>query len=144
MNITKIYHFSSSTKYRNKTNIYLYIYSPTNTINIDVQKGHIFTPVIPVFPFPIPKLLPLIWKLNSMSIVLLFCYGQKPRHTLSPHIIFLLIRALELDNAPQYSFQSEISPILAAHEQVASRPGRNIFDHLQHHICKFKKQKRGI
>lgn len=78
-----------------------------------------------------------------MSIVVSFCsHGEEPGNTQSPYVILPLVPALELDDSPLYRLQSEVSPVLAAFQQVAARPSGHVFTDLQHHICRF--QKRGI
>lgn len=76
-----------------------------------------------------------------MSTVPFFCCnGDEPGDTLSPNIILPLAPALEFNHPTHNRLESKVSPVLPALEQVATWPGRHIFNHLQHHICKNQKE----
>lgn len=62
---------------------------------------------------------------------------------MGPHIILSLILALELDDASPDCFQCKVPPLRSPLEKVAPGPRRNILEHIQHHICKFKNVKKG-
>ena len=76
-----------------------------------------------------------------MPVVLFCSNGEQPWDTLSPDIIFSLVLALKFYNTTHHRLQSKVSAVLATFQQVAAGPCWHIFNHLYHHICKFKRDR---